>query len=110
MPPDVLNIAAYRFVPIADPAPLAAALRESAAALALRGTVLVAPEGINVFLAGAEADVRAWLAGLRGDARFADIVVKESRSDAVPFARLKVKVKREIIAFRRDGIDPTQRR
>ena len=102
----LLNIAAYHFAEIADPQALAAQLRAAAESSALRGTVLVANEGINLFLAGAESAMHGFLEELRGDARFAAIVVKESRSRAQPFARLKVKVKREIIAFRRDGSSP----
>ena len=102
----VLNIAAYHFVEVADPAALAAWLRERAEAGGLRGTVLVAPEGVNLFLAGAEGAVRGFLQALRGDPRFAAIVARESWSTAQPFARLKVKRKREIIAFRREGSSP----
>ena len=102
----LLNIAAYHFVGIADPQALATRLCAAAEAGALRGTVLVAEEGINLFLAGADSAIHGFLDQLRGDARFAAIVVKESRSRAQPFARLKVKVKREIIAFRRDGSSP----
>ena len=102
----LLNIAAYHFVEIADPQTLATRLRTAAEASALHGTVLVAEEGINLFLAGAESAIHGFLEELRGDPRFAAIVVKESRSRVQPFARLKVKVKREIIAFRRDGASP----
>lgn len=102
----ILNLAAYRFVAIADPPALAAALRERAAALGLRGTVLVAPEGLNAFLAGEAAGVRAWLDAVRADARFAALPAKFSYSRRNPFARLKVKVKREIIAFRRERTSP----
>jgi UPF0176 protein len=102
----LLNIAAYHFVEIADPQALAAQLRTAAEAGGLRGTVLVAEEGINLFLAGAESAIHGFLDQLRCDARFAAIVVKESRSRTQPFARLKVKVKREIIAFRREGSSP----
>jgi UPF0176 protein len=102
----VLNIAAYRFVPVDDMPALAMQLRASAESAALRGTVLVAPEGINLFLAGTDDGIGAFLATLRADARFADIVAKESRSAALPFARLKVKQKREIITFRRDDASP----
>jgi UPF0176 protein len=104
--PAVLNIAAYRFVPIDDAAELRARVATAADARGLKGTVLVAPEGINLFLAGVEPAVRDFLAELRTDPRFADLAAKESWSDRVPFARLKVKLKREIIAFRRDGVDP----
>ncbi len=100
------HIAAYRFVAVDDPAALADGLRASAEAKALRGTVLVAPEGLNLFLAGAPEAIAAFLAGLRADPRFADLVVRATRCAAMPFARLKVKVKAEIIAFRQDGASP----
>ena len=106
----LLNIAAYHFVEIADPQALAAQLRTASEAGGLRGTVLVAEEGINLFLAGAESAIHGFLDQLRCDARFGTIVVKESRSRMQPFARLKVKVKREIIAFRRDGASPVEGR
>lgn len=102
----ILNIAAYRFVAIDDPSSVRAWVASQAEARSIKGTVLVAPEGINLFLAGPEDDVRGFLAALRADARLTGIVAKESWSDALPFARLKVKLKREIIAFRRAGIDP----
>ncbi|MGL6291671.1 MAG: sulfurtransferase [Silanimonas sp.] len=104
--PLVLNIAAYRFVPIEDGSETRARLAMAANAHGLKGTVLVAPEGINLFLAGRESAVRGFLDELRTDPRFAALTAKESWSDSVPFARLKVKLKREIIAFRRDGVDP----
>jgi UPF0176 protein len=106
----ILNIAAYHFVSIDDPAALAGQVRALAEAGDLRGTALVAGEGINIFLAGAESAIRVFLDALRGDPRFADIVVKESRSQAQPFGRLKVKVKKEIIAFRRDHSSPLEGR
>lgn len=57
----ILNIAAYHFVVIDDPDALASRLRECAEAVGLRGTVLVAGEGINLFLAGNDAAVRSFL-------------------------------------------------
>jgi UPF0176 protein len=104
----ILNIAAYHFVPIDDPSALAAQVRTLAEAGDLRGTVLVAGEGINIFLAGPESAIHLFLDALRADPRFAGIVVKESRSRAQPFARLKVKLKKEIIAFRRDNASPLE--
>lgn len=104
----ILNIAAYHFVEILDAPALAERLRERAEAAQLRGTVLVAEEGINLFLAGDEQALRGFLAQLRDDARFASIAVKESWSHAVPFARLKVKLKREIISFREENAMPLQ--
>ena len=102
----ILNIVAYHFVPIDDPPALALRLQALAEAGALRGTALVAPQRINLFLAGTENAVRAFIDALRNDARFAAIPAKESLSHAQPFARLKVKVKSGIISFRCDGASP----
>jgi UPF0176 protein len=72
----------------------------------LCGTILVAPEGINLFLAGETAAIDDFLDTLRDDARFGEIVVKASVSTDVPFSRLKVKVKPEIISFRQSDAAP----
>src|SRR5690606_31882395 len=106
----IRNIAAYRFTGIADPQALAADLRVWAEAADLRGTVLVAAEGVNLFLAGTDAGIEDFLRQLRGDARLGWIEVKDSWSEAVPFARLKVKCKREIISFRREDASPLRGR
>ena len=102
----ILNIATYRFVAINDPAALKAALLPRAQAIGLKGTILLAPEGINAFLAGAETAVRSFLALLDDDARFANLNIKESWSETVPFARLKIKLKNEIVTFRQAGLNP----
>ena len=102
----ILNIATYRFVAIADSAKLKAQWLPRLQVLGLKGTILLAPEGINMFLAGAETKVHAFLAMVSDDARFADLDVKKSWSDSVPFARLKIKLKREIVSFRQTGVDP----
>lgn len=104
------SIAAYHFVAIDDTDDFAARIRAKAGSLELLGTVLVAEEGLNLFLAGDADAIGAFVAHLRGDARFADIRVKTSRSATAPFARLKVKVKPEIISFRRDGASPLRGR
>lgn len=106
----ILNAAAYHFVDVADPAELAARLRERADTAGLHGTVLVAPEGLNLFLAGPEPELRGFLDALRADARFADMLAKLSWSRAQPFGRLKVKVKPEIISYRRDDASPLEGR
>ncbi|HWT15386.1 MAG TPA: sulfurtransferase [Patescibacteria group bacterium] len=102
----ILNLAAYHFVAISDPDALARQLRDRFEAASLRGTALVTPEGINLFLAGEPESLRAVVAWMRIDARFADLIVKWSESEHVPFKRLRVKRKREIITFRKDGLDP----
>jgi UPF0176 protein len=104
----ILNIAAYLFVEIDDADALALRLRARAEADGLRGSMLVTPEGLNLFLAAEEAPLRGFLAWLREDARFAAMHVKESWSDGVPFARLKVKRKKEIITFRRQQSSPLE--
>jgi UPF0176 protein len=102
----VLNISAYRFVPLADPDALREPIRSAAASRSLKGTVLLAQEGINLFLAGAADDVRAFLGELQRDERFAGLRARESGSDEVPFRKLLVKVKREIIRMDHPTIRP----
>ncbi|MCH1907310.1 sulfurtransferase [Stenotrophomonas sp. Y6] len=102
----IVNTAAYHFVPITDAGALAATLLERAQARALRGTILVADEGLNLFLAGDRDGIDAFYAALKADPRFAAMRVKYSYSRMQPFARLKAKVKPEIISFRRDDGQP----
>ncbi|MFM2406612.1 MAG: hypothetical protein RL223_4492 [Pseudomonadota bacterium] len=97
----ILNIAAYRFVELdaAGLPTLRERLLQRAEALDLKGTVLLAPEGLNVFLAGQADAVRGWLQALRDDdpARFGPLHAKESWSATQPFQKLKVRLKREIV-------------
>ena len=105
---NILNIAAYRFVALERLPQLRDEMKSRCQALGLRGTVLIAEEGINLFLAGAAATVEAFLAALRSDARFAAIAVQRSWSAEQPFRRLLVKIKREIVTMRRPEIDPAR--
>ena len=102
----ILNIAAYRFVALPDAPALRDHLHQQAERAGLKGTVLLAEEGLNLCLAGAPGGVADWLAALRVDPRFADFTVKESWSDAQSFKRLKVKLKREIIRMNLPSIRP----
>lgn len=104
--PTILNISCYLFVGISDPQALRDQLHAHASQLGLKGTVLIAEEGINLFLAGPAADVHAWVDALRADARFAPLAPKESWSDTVPFRKLLVKVKPEIIRMNHPTIRP----
>ena len=102
-----LNISAYRFVELDDLPALRDRLEATAAATGLKGTILLAAEGINLFVAGAEAALRRWVAqALHADARFAGLATKDSFSAALPFRRLKVKVKREIIRMNHPHVRP----
>lgn len=105
-----LNIAAYRFVPIDEPALVVASVRGLCEALELKGTVLVATEGINLFLAGEPAAIHDFLDRFGEDPRFARLEAKFSESTVVPFKRLRVKLKREIITFRKDELAPGEGR
>jgi len=106
-PAPILNISAYRFVPIDDPQALQESIRSLALGLSLKGTVLLAEEGINLFLAGPASAVRAFVNELRRDDRFAPLDPKESWSDHVPFGKLLVKVKREIIRLNHPQVRPS---
>ncbi len=99
----------YKFVSIADPPMLREQLHADLSARAMKGTLLVAPEGINGTISGAPADMAAFLERLRADARFADLVTKDAEAAVHPFKRLKVRLKREIISLRRPEADPTLR-
>jgi UPF0176 protein len=106
----ILNIAAYRFVSISEPVVVVVRVRHLCEALELKGTVLVAPEGINLFLAGAPGAIREFLSRFGEDERFSGLEVKFSDSDVVPFKRLRVKLKREIITFRKLELAPAEGR
>ena len=104
---NIVNIAGYKFVPIAQPEAFRAPLRERCLALGLKGTVLLAPEGINLFLAGPEEGIVAIQVFLREAPLFAgaftDLRVKASLSVEQPFRRMLVRIKKEIITMRRPG-------
>lgn len=104
--PSITLVAAYRFVDLDDCEALRERLLLSARQALLKGTVLLAPEGINLSLAGTHDAIATWLAALRKDARFADLEIKTHQADALPFKRLWVKVKREIIRMNQPTIVP----
>ena len=106
MSPTYLNLSGYRFAPLDGLAALRQRIFDSASAAGLKGTVLLAEEGINLFVAGVPDAARAWLDALRSDPRFAALEAKESFSEQLPFRRLKVKVKREIIRMNQPQVRP----
>ncbi len=109
MTSSILNIAAYKFVSLEGLPERREVFRKMCRQCELRGTVMLSPEGINCFLAGAPESLRRWVQWLRGMEEFADIEVKESYSDHQPFNRMLVKLKKEIIAFGVEDIDPRRR-
>lgn len=103
-------LAGYRFVELDDLSARRERIRTLGERLALRGTVLLAPEGINLFVCAPPAAAEAFLAGLRDDPALADLFIQQSSADVVGFNRWLVKVKREIIAWRRPGDAPLDER
>jgi len=102
----VLNVSGYKFARIDDPQALRQALLALAAERRLKGTILLAHEGINLFLAGEQADVDALLALVRAQPGLQDFEAKRSWSGTQPFRKLLVKVKPEIIRMNHPAIAP----
>jgi len=102
----ILNAAFYHFSPLKNPDALGNAIKE-AIAKDVKGTVLLAEEGVNAFLAGAPETVEKSIATLEAILGFTFHSIKKSHSNFVPFERFKVKVKPEIVTFRVDGITPS---
>src|SRR4051794_7456426 len=109
MPSPTLNIAFYRFCDLGRPlTELRASLREECFRLGLRGTILLAEEGMNGFVAGSENSVRDLQSLLRAMPPLADLEFKESWSSDRPFNRMLVKIKREIIPLGRPEVNPAR--
>ena len=106
----ILNISAYLFVSLFDAAALRESIHSQASKRQLKGTVLLAEEGINLFLAAGPAQIGSFLDWLKTDARFQTLQIKESFTDTVPFKRLLVKVKPEIIRMNHPTIKPASAR
>lgn len=110
----IVNIAAYKFVSVPDPEAWISPLKEQCVQLALKGTIVLAQEGINLFLAGSRESIDSFLSYLRGDAlfegRFAELDVKESLSQNQPFRKMVVRVAKEIITMRHPTIRPADAR
>ena len=105
----VIVAALYKFVALEDFHQLREPLLDRCIAAGTRGTLLLAREGINGTIAGSREALDEVLAYLRSDPRLADLEHKESVDDHMPFYRMKVKVKKEIVTMGVPGIDPNQR-
>lgn len=102
-----LTAALYKFVRLADFRALRDPLLECCNRHRVKGTLLLAEEGINGTIAGLPDDIEAVLAWLRSDPRLAGLEHKSSWADEMPFQRMKVKLKREIVTLGVDGVSPT---
>jgi UPF0176 protein len=89
----------YKFVSLPDCAEIQPKLLEFCQTQNLHGTILLAPEGVNGTIAGADAAIEAVLTHLRADPRLADLTAKVSTANEMPFERLKVRLKREIVTL-----------
>lgn len=98
--------ALYRFVSFADPEMLQPLILEQCSASGIKGTILLAREGINGTVAGAPEAIDALVAFLRAIPGCAELDVKYSHANEMPFYRMKVRLKKEIVTLGVDGIDP----
>ncbi len=102
-------VALYHFTHFADPAALGPGLLDTALTHGVKGSVLLAGEGINATIAGNRAGVDAVLAHIRALPGCADLVWKESPANSMPFGRMKVRIKREIVTMGQPEVDPKAR-
>ncbi|MDZ4151551.1 rhodanese-related sulfurtransferase [Methylicorpusculum sp.] len=100
--------ALYKFVTLEDYQALRLPLLKCMEAHQIRGTLILAKEGINGTVAGSRDNIDALLVFLRNDPRLKDLDFKESFSETMPFNRTKVKLKKEIVTMGIEGIDPKQ--
>ena len=107
LPKTPLTVAAlYHFARLADPAGRQGPLLDLCRAQGLCGTLLLAPEGVNGTIAGPRAGILAVLDHIRAWPGFAGLDWKESAADAPPFARMKVRLKAEIVTMGQPDMDP----
>lgn len=98
--------ALYRFVPLDDFVQLQEPFQQQLEKLEVRGTLLLASEGINGTVAGSDAAIQSLIDFLRSDARLEALEVKYSHCDSMPFKRSRVRLKKEIVTMGVEDIDP----
>ncbi len=104
----ITNIAAYRFAELTELAALRERLIAQCRGWNLKGTILLSPEGINLFVAGNRAEIDLLVAELKAIPGLEPLTPKYSESAEQPFKRMLVRIKKEIIAFGVEGIRPGQ--
>lgn len=102
-------IAAYKFARLEDLPSLQAQLRSLCDGTTLKGTVLLSPEGINMFISGTTSDVEMFLGEVRKLKGLSDLETKVSESSARPFKRMFIKIKKQIICFDDETVMPELR-
>ncbi len=106
--PLITNISGYRFAPLQDLKDWRRQLLDCCQQEQLKGTILLSPEGINVFLAGAAESIERVIVLIRSIPGLEDFRAKYSMSDDQPFTRMLVRLKKEIIAFGVEAVDPAK--
>ncbi|MEE9451381.1 MAG: rhodanese-like domain-containing protein [Gammaproteobacteria bacterium] len=101
----IANIAAYKFIQLTKLPFLRENLESCCYRLAIKGTILLAKEGINLMLAGEQTNIESLVEYLQADERFFDLRFKWSVSKQIPFKKLRVRIKDEIIALKHANID-----
>ena len=96
----------YKFVPLADVNAVQEWLRSHCEQRHLKGTILLATEGINGTIAGSRSAIDSVMAVLRSDQRFAGLTARESFADAPPFERMKVRIRAEIVPLGAPEVSP----
>lgn len=105
-PPAICVAALYRFARVDDCLAMRASLEEVCRSQGVKGTLLIAPEGINGTIAGSVEGIQHVLAHIRSWPKFAHLDVKFSAAEEMPFYRMKVRIKAEIVTMGRPEIDP----
>jgi UPF0176 protein len=108
MKPPITVAAFYLFVPLSDLEERREILRKRCEENGVKGTILLAKEGINSTIAGPTEGMENFLSFLTSDPLLTDLVIKRSYNDQSPFYRLKVRIKNEIVNLRVPGIDPNR--
>ncbi|MEI8135141.1 MAG: rhodanese-related sulfurtransferase [bacterium] len=106
---EIVVIAFYKFVPVPDYVELKPTLRSFCMEHGVKGTILLAAEGINGMLGGTRTAIDEFLDYLRSDTRFSDLEWKESYFDTIPYEKMKVRLKREIVGLGVPQVDPLRK-
>lgn len=102
----IVNVSTYKFVKLDDLEAVKGLFMQQCKAIGLLGTILISHEGLNIMLAGTQEKIDAFALFLKSDDRFSDIEFKVSYSDNVPFERMRIRIKPEIISMGVDSAKP----
>ena len=103
---NIVNVSTYKFVKLDNLEALKQEILDVCKKAELLGTILISHEGINIMLAGSQQQIDQFSTYLKQDARFADIEYKISYSEEVPFERMRVRIKQEVISMGVDDVKP----